>query len=258
LTKINNDWVFNQAGALAYSLLMSIFPIAIAILSIFGFFLVIYIVVPNQHISVRTSWLGALGAAVALQLYLTLFPLYVAHFLNTYAGPISLVILLVFFYYFAIILLLGAEVNAFFLEKVTKTPTDPVTMMYLTTSQLPKSGPEKQEQAAQGYKDKPISDQAQKAGLVNVPAADNQDVRRIQARKPGGERTSAPSTSTQQGHLQQTQQDQHDRHDQHKHVHEKNGQAQTPTSKMAIVAEAVAGTGLAYLVELWRMRQKKP
>jgi hypothetical protein len=107
-------------------------------------------------------------------------------------------------------------------------------------------------------KDKPISDQAQKAGLVNVPGADNQDVRRIQARKPGGERSSAPSTSTQQGHLQQTQQDQHDRHDQHKHVHEKNEQAQTPTSKMAIVAEAVAGTGLAYLVELWRMRQKKP
>lgn len=399
-TKINNDWVFNEAGALAYSLLMSIFPIAIAILSIFGFFfgslgaqaqsqfitglthvlpsqsgissavvkqiytqlsrnagvlgiiavilalfngsrlfvqlegfldliyhrpqravlkqngmaflmlllfvilipimtaaataptliftllnstpvgqipgiatvlsilgglvtafiffLVIYIVVPNQHISLRNSWLGALGAAIALQLYLTLFPLYVAHFLNTFAGPISLVILLVFFYYFAIILLLGAEVNAFFLEKVTVTPTDPVTMMYLTTSQLPKSGPEKQEQAAQGYKDKPISDEARKAGLVNVPAADTQDVHRIQARKPGGNDTSAPSPSTQNGHRQQAQQDHHDHHDQHKHVHQKKEQAKTSPSKMAIVAEAVAGTGLAFLVELWRMRQKKP
>ena len=117
-TKINNDWVFNLSGALAYSLLMSIFP----------FFLVIYIVVPNQHITLRNSWLGALGTAIALQLYLTLFPWYVAHFLNTFAGPISLVILLVFFYYFAFILLLGAEVNAFFLEKVTRRPHPRRTM----------------------------------------------------------------------------------------------------------------------------------
>src|SRR6266487_2555962 len=38
-TKFSNDWVLNFSGALAYSLLMSIFPIAIAILSILGFFL---------------------------------------------------------------------------------------------------------------------------------------------------------------------------------------------------------------------------
>jgi YihY family inner membrane protein len=224
------------------------------LLAAFIFFWVIYIVVPNQHISLSNSWLGALVAAVALQLYLTLFPLYVTHFLNTYAGPISLVILLVFFYYFAVILMLGAEVNAYFLEKVRVTPTDPVTMMYLMTSQLPKSGSEKQEQAAQGYKDKPISDEAQKAGLVNVPAADTRDVHEIQARKPSGDDGQASSPSPQNGHIQHAQQI---NADQHQHV-KKHEQTKPAPSKTAIVAEAVAGTGLAFLFETWRMRQRKP
>src|SRR5437879_53894 len=38
-TKFNNDWVLNFSGALAYSLLMSIFPIVIGLLSLLGFFL---------------------------------------------------------------------------------------------------------------------------------------------------------------------------------------------------------------------------
>src|SRR6266566_5020612 len=41
----------------------------------------IYIVVPNQHISFRNSWRGAVVAAVALQIYLVVFPFYVSHFL---------------------------------------------------------------------------------------------------------------------------------------------------------------------------------
>src|SRR5258708_16286177 len=39
-------------------------------------FWAIYLVVPNQHISVRHSWLGALIAAMAVQVYLILFPSY--------------------------------------------------------------------------------------------------------------------------------------------------------------------------------------
>src|SRR5947209_8222041 len=38
-TKFNNDWCMNFAGALAYSLLMSMVPIAIAVLAILGFIL---------------------------------------------------------------------------------------------------------------------------------------------------------------------------------------------------------------------------
>ena len=37
--KFNNDWCMNFAGALAYSILMSIVPIAIAIFAILGFIL---------------------------------------------------------------------------------------------------------------------------------------------------------------------------------------------------------------------------
>src|SRR5579863_5613815 len=35
-TKFNNDWVMNFSSALAYNLLMAIFPIAIAVLAILG------------------------------------------------------------------------------------------------------------------------------------------------------------------------------------------------------------------------------
>src|SRR5712692_2619011 len=86
-------------------------------------FQAIYIVVPNQHISFRNSWLGALVAAIALDIYLTLFPLYV-HFVGN--GPAASlgagILLLIFFYYFAVILLIGAQVNAFFAEGIKATP----------------------------------------------------------------------------------------------------------------------------------------
>ncbi len=42
----------------------------------------IYIVVPNQKISFRHSWRGAIVAAVLLQIFLTLFPFYAARFLG--------------------------------------------------------------------------------------------------------------------------------------------------------------------------------
>ncbi len=77
----------------------------------------IYVVVPNLHIRLRHGWLGAVVGAVALQIYLLLFPLYASHFLVGVAGAVGLTaILIVFFYYFALILLLGAEINAFFAE----------------------------------------------------------------------------------------------------------------------------------------------
>lgn len=99
----------------------------------------IYLVVPNQKISFKHSWRGSLVAAILLQLYLTLFPLYVSHFLTGYASSISsVIILLIFFYYFAMILLLGAEVNAFFGEGIRNSPADVVTLVKDAASgQLP-------------------------------------------------------------------------------------------------------------------------
>lgn len=119
-------------------------------------FQAIFIVVPNQKISFRNSWLGAVVAAILLQAYLILFPLYVARFLTGYAGQtLGLVILLVFFYYFAVILLLGAEVNAFFAEGVKATPFDLVTMVHVMTSHLPTSEQEVKQEATATHKDVP-------------------------------------------------------------------------------------------------------
>ena len=78
---------------------------------------IIYLVVPNQHISFRQSWFGALLAAVATQAYLQLFPFYVTHFLSGYTGTVGFAIIFIFFFYFfAVILLGGAEVNAFYAQ----------------------------------------------------------------------------------------------------------------------------------------------
>nr|BBH92605.1 hypothetical protein KTA_08040 [Thermogemmatispora argillosa] len=94
------------------------------------FFLTIYTFVPNRRIRWRSTWRGALLAAVLTQIYLALFSLYAAHFLSGLGGQIGFAIILVtFFYYFAVILLLGAEVNAFFGEKIRSAPADLVTLV---------------------------------------------------------------------------------------------------------------------------------
>ena len=110
-------------------------------------FQVIYLVVPNQKISFRESWLGAVVGALLLDLYLALFPLFVAHFLGIFAGTLGLLILLIFFYYFAVILFLGAEVNAF-VKGVREMPTDLVTMVHMMTGNPPASLQAVQQEAA--------------------------------------------------------------------------------------------------------------
>ncbi len=99
-------------------------------------FQAIYIIVPNQKISFRSSWLGAVIAAVLLQVYIVFFPLYVSHFLTGVVAAIgSAVILLIFFYYFAVILFLGAVANAFFSQGIQPSPHDVATLVNLSSSE---------------------------------------------------------------------------------------------------------------------------
>lgn len=108
----------------------------------------IYLIVPNQYISFRNSWLGALLAATALQIYLTLFPFYVTHFLSGYTGVIGLtVITMFFFYYFAVILLVGAEVNAFFAQGIPPLPENPARLIHQLTKAAPHSEKNTREQS---------------------------------------------------------------------------------------------------------------
>lgn len=98
------------------------------------FFQAIYMIVPNQRISLRNSWRGTLVAAAALQVYVAIFPLYTTHFLGSYTGNTGFaIILLLFFYYFAVILLSGAEINAFYAEGVRAKPRNIAEMVHLAT-----------------------------------------------------------------------------------------------------------------------------
>ena len=115
-------------------------------------FQLIYLVVPNQKLSFRESWLGAVAGAVLLELYLALFPRFVAQFLGIFAGTLALLILLIFFYYFAVILFLGAEVNAY-VKGVREMPYDLVTLVHLATSHRAAIEPTIRQEAAAAQQD---------------------------------------------------------------------------------------------------------
>jgi len=134
------------------ALLLSVSGIAGGLIGGYILFQVIYMVIPNQKISFRSSWLGAVVATVLLELYLVLFPLYVTTFLGNFGRAVGVLILLIFFYYFALILFLGAEVNAFFAGRVRSTPYDLATMVHLFTSHLATSEEDVKEQAASDHK----------------------------------------------------------------------------------------------------------
>ena len=115
--------------------ILSLFSILGSLLVSWVLFEALYIIVPKSHIHFSKSWRGALFAAIALQIYLSLFPLYATHFLNSYLGQVGFaLILIVFFYYFAVILLLGAQVNAFFTEGIRYTPDNLAGMVHEETS----------------------------------------------------------------------------------------------------------------------------
>jgi membrane protein len=124
------------AGHTPFSgLLFNVLGFLGSLLAAWILFQAIYMVVPNQRISFARSWRGAGVSAVALQIFLSLFPVYATHFLGGFIGQVGFaIILLAFFYYFGLILLLGAEVNAFFFERVDKTD-DLADLVYLAAHQ---------------------------------------------------------------------------------------------------------------------------
>ena len=192
-------------------------------------FVAIYIVVPNQHISFRNSWLGALVAAVLLQLYLTLFfPFYVTHFLGSYTGVAGLaVILLLFFYYFAVILLLGAEINTFYAEGVHATPDNLVVMVHTMTSHLPTNEEAMQEQASVSHRHEDPKEILPKSEVDHLHA--QQD-------------TNAALMQPQPAHTD--------------HRTKKRSPSPSSSSRILTIAEVVAGTALAFLVQLLHLRRK--
>lgn len=202
------------------------------------FFLVIYLVVPNQPISLRKSWLGALVATVLVQLYLTLFPFYVTHFLNNYTGSAGAagfaVILLFFLYYFSVILLLGGEINAYFGEHIRATPASVPVMIHTLTSHLPTDEVAIQEQAAVGHKQEKPKEIRPKEEIQHLEALANAKTTEAMQRPV---REPEPPVSEDEKKKQQKQ-------------------ART-RSRTFFLVEVATGTTLAFLLELFRQRQKR-
>ena len=153
---ILKDLSLNQlVGNSVFNFLFWVFGILVSLFIAWVLFEAVYIVVPNQRISFRHSWLGAVVAAILLQIYLQFFPFYTAHFLGSYTGNIALaVVLLFFFYYFAVILLIGVEINAYFAEGIQSTPDNLAVIVHKYTSNLATSEKAAQAQAAPSHREK--------------------------------------------------------------------------------------------------------
>lgn len=243
-------------------LFLTLVGIVSGLIAAFFLFQAIYMIVPNQHISFRNSMPGAITAAIALQLYLVLFPYYVSHFLGSFAtGPVSLIILLVFFYYFAVILLIGAEVNAFFAEKVQATPTDIPTLVHIVTSHLPKKQGDFETQAAASHKEEQTGSVGKKASKGEDTEKERHDVsdeqvEAITTAMQGYQDSKAPAATSKD--KREGERDKSDKSGKDAKKAKKEPVKTTPsTSKPVVIAEAVAGTGLAFLLEWFRLRGRK-
>ena len=224
-----------------YGFIFTVIGILTGLIIAWILFEAIYIVVPNQHISFRNSWLGSVVAAVALSIYLYLFPFYVTHFLRNDTGQVGFaVILLFFFYYFAVILLLGAEINAFFAERIRATPAPLTTIVHEYTSHLQTSKEAIQEQAPPSHKDEEPKDirpqsEARKQENQQAPEAGSQHMR---------EQMQSPPANQSNHHR--------------RHAHKDKQKSSTPgASTPLILIEAIAGTALAFVVQFFNLKRKK-
>jgi membrane protein len=229
-------------------LIFTALGILTALLIAWVLFEAIFIVVPNQHISFRNSWRGAVVSAVALEVYLYLFPFYVTHFLSNDTGQVGFaVILLFFFYYFAVILLLGAEINSFFAEGVRKTPDNLSAMVHQLTGHLPTTEKDQQEQAPPSHKDVEPKDIRPKS------EASNQETQAARPSQPS--QPAQPGSFPEHEHIQPAPSNQTN-HAQHHDPKKRKSSAQG-TSNVLILAEALAGTALAFVVQFFNLKRKK-
>lgn len=227
----------------------SVVGILAGLASSFLLFETIYVVIPNQKISIRHSWLGALVAAIALEIYLLLFPLYVQHFLNGYAGQVGFaIVLLVFFYYFAVILLIGAEINAFFSEKVQPLPNDLATFVSTMGGRLNKDRPDVESSSHVDPKPTNKADEHHASEMLggqrNTALGEQQDLR--------GQK------NTEQGQ-QQKQQEAVPQDTNVKRVKVEKAKDKKQSSRgvgtLPTVIEVIIGSALAFVIELLRIRR---
>jgi YihY family inner membrane protein len=200
------------------------------LLSTFILFEAIFFIVPNQKISWKNSWRGALVSAILLDIFVALFPVYTSLFLKNYAGQIGFaVVLLLFFYYFAVILMLGGEINAFFFEKVRPLPNDLATFVSTVAGNI--------------NRDRPSSESDSHVNAEPTQQADNAHIAR-QRRKE--QRNQAKNQRKEQNVVQQAQASQ-----------DTAAKQQKQPGRLSTVLEVVLGSALAMVIALLRTRDIK-
>jgi membrane protein len=117
-----------------------------AYIAAFLWLLLLYMLIPNQHVRFRHSWPGAALAAILFIIYDLFFPWFASALLRPgkYGATAGfLILLLSFFYYFALLLLIGAEFNSW-LEGHRETLEDVPTMLHhaIMHGQLPEIAPD--------------------------------------------------------------------------------------------------------------------
>jgi hypothetical protein len=128
-------------------------------------------------------------------------------------------------------LLLGAEINAFFAEKIHATPDNLAAMVHQLTSHLPTSKKDMQEQATPSHRNVEPKD------IRSESQPSNQET---QAAQP-----SQLDTSNRTNHAPQNIQ---------KNKRQSSSQS---TSPAFILAETLAGTALAFAVQFFNLKRKK-
>src|SRR5207248_1384498 len=149
------------------------------------------------------------------------------------------------------ILLIGAQVNAFFAEGVKATPVDLVTLVHISTSHLPKTEEDKEQQAAASHKDAPIGTTATKTHVDDTVA--NSDLKAYSSITNATAAAPAPNRQEQQAPAAPAQ-DRHQTKEEHKTRRDRPKQS---TSRVWTAIEAITGTALAFVVELVRIRRRR-
>lgn len=112
-----------------------VFATGILISITIGFVLlfIVYFFLPNRLMRLTRVWCGALISSILLEIFIILFPLYVRRCMDSFLGLIGFAVLLVtFLYYISLLFILGAQLNAYFFDKVSNLPDDLVTYISRT------------------------------------------------------------------------------------------------------------------------------
>jgi hypothetical protein len=215
-----------------------------ALIAAFLLFETIYLVVPNQRISFRHSWPGALVAAIALEIFVGLFPLYTGTLMKSYVGQIGFAVVIVaFLYYFAVILILGAEVNAYFFEKVKPLPNDLATFVTTLGGTL--------------NQDRPESESPSHVNPRPTEHADEAHIERVAKKEDlGQEQQQGQQQSQQQDRQQGQQQDQQqDRQQGQQTQREYHYERPQQHGKIWTTLGVLAGSVLAFIVQFFQIRR---